>query len=56
MPITGHPRTEPGVRHSRIPGVDGMTWQEYGEELERKLADFHTRIHRGAYRAAPSRR
>jgi group II intron reverse transcriptase/maturase len=38
------------------PGVDGMTWEEYGEELEGRLADLHGRIHRGAYRAQPSRR
>jgi hypothetical protein len=31
--------------------VDGMTWRQYGEDLERKLADLHARIHRGAYRA-----
>jgi RNA-directed DNA polymerase len=36
--------------------VDGVTWQEYGEDLERKLADLLARIHRGAYRAQPSRR
>ena len=33
-----------------------MTWQEYGEGLEERLADLHGRIHRGAYRAQPSRR
>jgi RNA-directed DNA polymerase len=37
-------------------GVDGMTWEEYGEDLEGRLADLHGRIHRGAYRAKPSRR
>lgn len=37
-------------------GVDGMTWEEYGEDLEARLADLHGRIHRGAYRAKPSRR
>ncbi len=37
-------------------GVDGMTWKEYGEDLEERLADLHGRIHRGAYRAKPSRR
>ena len=39
-----------------VAGVDGVTWQEYGEDLERKLADLHAHIHRGAYRAQPSRR
>src|ERR1017187_3892148 len=37
-------------------GVDGMTWEEYGGNLEERLADLHGRIHRGAYRAKPSRR
>jgi RNA-directed DNA polymerase len=37
-------------------GVDGLTWEEYGNELEGRLADLHDRIHRGAYRAQPSRR
>jgi retron-type reverse transcriptase len=37
-------------------GVDGMTWEEYGGDLEVRLADLHGRIHRGAYRAQPSRR
>ena len=38
------------------PGVDGMTWQEYGQDLEARLSDLHGRIHRGAYRARPSRK
>jgi len=37
-------------------GVDGVTWRDYGRDLERKLADLHGRIHRNAYRALPSRR
>jgi hypothetical protein len=36
--------------------VDGVTWQEYGGDLECRLAELHVRIHRGAYRAQPSRR
>jgi len=36
--------------------VDGMTWQEYGRNLEERLDDLHGRIHRGAYRAQPSKR
>jgi len=36
-------------------GVDGVTWQAYGNGLEERLADLHGRIHRGAYRAPPSR-
>lgn len=37
-------------------GVDGVTWQEYGRDLEDNLEDLHARLHRGAYRAKPSRR
>jgi len=37
-------------------GVDGVTWREYGQDLEDNLQDLHARLHRGAYRARPSRR
>jgi len=37
-------------------GVDGVTWEECGQDLEARLADLHGRVHRGAYRAKPSRR
>ena len=37
-------------------GVDRLTWQDYEADLERKLGDLHDRVHRGAYRALPSRR
>jgi group II intron reverse transcriptase/maturase len=37
-------------------GVDGVTWDEYETGLESNLADLHGRVHRGAYRAKPSRR
>jgi retron-type reverse transcriptase len=36
--------------------VDGLTWQEYETGLEGRLADLYGRVHRGAYRASPSRR
>src|SRR6202158_3692854 len=38
------------------PGVDGVTWAEYETGLEDRLVDLHSRVHRGAYRAKPSRR
>jgi RNA-directed DNA polymerase len=38
------------------PGVDGVTWADYGQDLEGKLRDLHARVHRGGYRARPSRR
>src|ERR1700692_3317887 len=44
------------LRKEASAGVDGVTWEGYGEGLERKLVDLHARIHRGAYRAQPSRR
>jgi RNA-directed DNA polymerase len=37
-------------------GVDHVTWHEYERNLEAHIADLHDRIHRGAYRAKPSRR
>ena len=37
-------------------GVDRVTWQEYEQDLEERIADLHGRIHRGAYRAKPSKR
>jgi len=38
------------------PGIDGVTWQEYAIGLEGRLVDLHSRVHRGAYRAQPSKR
>ena len=37
-------------------GVDGVTWADYGQDLEANLRDLHARVHRGGYRARPSRR
>jgi group II intron reverse transcriptase/maturase len=37
-------------------GADGVTWGAYGQDLEANLQDLHGRVHRGAYRARPSRR
>ena len=44
------------LKRKAAPGVDGVTWQEYEAGLEGRLADLHSRVHRGAYRALPSRR
>ena len=38
------------------PGVDGLTWEPYEADLGRRLKDLHAPVHRGAYRALPSRR
>ena len=44
------------LKRKAAPGVDGVTWQEYEHGLEDRLTDLHGRVHRGAYRARPSRR
>jgi RNA-directed DNA polymerase len=44
------------LKRQAAPGVDGVTWREYEAGLEDRLIDLHSRVHRGAYRAQPSRR
>ena len=44
------------LRKDAAPGIDGVTWEDYESDLGRKLEDLHSRVHRGAYRAQPSRR
>jgi retron-type reverse transcriptase len=44
------------LKTQAAPGVDGVTWEEYGCDLEKRLSDLQGRIHGGAYRAQPSRR
>jgi RNA-directed DNA polymerase len=44
------------IRPQATPGVDGVTWTAYGQDLEANLRDLHARVHSGAYRARPSRR
>jgi retron-type reverse transcriptase len=44
------------LKKDAAPGVDGVTWREYETGVEDRLADLHGRVHRGAYRAQPSRR
>ena len=44
------------LKENAAPGVDGLTWRGYEPDLDRKIADLHSRLHRGAYRALPSRR
>ena len=45
-----------GLKRDAAPGVDGETWQSYGEHLENNLMDLSERLRRGAYRAKPVRR
>ena len=44
------------LRRDAAPGADGLTWQDYEADLDRRIEDLHSRVHRGAYRAQPSRR
>src|SRR4051794_39798699 len=43
------------LRRAAAPGVDGMTWERYAEDLEADLADLHARVHAGAYMRAKPR-
>ena len=44
------------LKRDAAPGVDGLTWRAYEADLDRRIADLHERVRRGAYRAQPSRR
>jgi len=44
------------LRKNAAPGVDGQTWHEYEQDMENRIDDLHGRIHRGAFRAKPSKR
>jgi group II intron reverse transcriptase/maturase len=44
------------TKRRAAPGVDGVTWEQYERDLEENLRDLHARLHKGAYRAKPSRR
>jgi retron-type reverse transcriptase len=44
------------LKREAAAGVDGLTWQEYETDLDKRLEDLHSRVHRGSYRALPSKR
>src|ERR1700726_1657833 len=44
------------LKENAAAGVDGLTCRDYEQHLERNLEDLHARVHRGVYRALPSRR
>src|ERR671929_417296 len=44
------------LKRDAAPGVDGLTWRTYEADLDRRIGALHARVHRGAYRALPSRR
>jgi group II intron reverse transcriptase/maturase len=44
------------LKKQAAPGIDGETWRDYAVDFERRIDDLAGRIHRGAYRAKPSKR
>jgi group II intron reverse transcriptase/maturase len=44
------------LKREASPGVDGVTWQQYGKSLKENLTDLHERVQSGRYRATPSKR
>src|SRR6202012_5392114 len=44
------------LKRDAAPGADGLTWQDYEVDLDRRIEDLHQRVHGGTYRALPSRR
>jgi group II intron reverse transcriptase/maturase len=44
------------LKRKAAPGVDGVTWEQYGTGLAKNVRELHDRLQRGAYRAKPSRR
>ncbi len=44
------------LKRKAAAGIDGVTWEQYGENLEDNLQRLHQRLHQGAYRPKPSRR
>jgi RNA-directed DNA polymerase len=49
-------RAYAAIRREAAPGVDGVRWAEYGQDLEVNLQDLHARVQQGRFRAKPSRR
>jgi len=44
------------LKRDAAPGIDGVTWQQYGNKLEENLSNLHQRVQSGRYRATPSKR
>jgi group II intron reverse transcriptase/maturase len=44
------------LERDAAPGVDGETWEHYGQDLEANLAELSDRVGRGTYRPQPVRR
>jgi group II intron reverse transcriptase/maturase len=44
------------LRKQAASGVDGLSWDEYGEDLAARLTDLQDRLHKGSYHPQPVRR
>lgn len=44
------------LKRNATPGVDEMTWQQYGDNIVHNLKYLHEKVHTGKYRALPSKR
>jgi retron-type reverse transcriptase len=44
------------LKRDAAPGIDGLTWQDYEADLDRRIEGLHERVHGGTYHALPSRR
>jgi RNA-directed DNA polymerase len=44
------------LKKDAAPGVDGVTWHQYEQDLQANLRDLHERVQSGRYRASPGRR
>ena len=42
------------LKRDAAPGIDGVTWEAYEQDFDRRIEDLHTRVQTGAYRAQPS--
>jgi RNA-directed DNA polymerase len=45
-----------GLEKNAASGVDGVTWAQYGENLDARLTELQDRVHRGSYHPQPVRR
>jgi RNA-directed DNA polymerase len=41
------------LNRKAAPGIDSVTWHDYEKQLEERLPNLHTEIHKGSYRAKP---
>jgi RNA-directed DNA polymerase len=44
------------LKRDVAPGIDGLTWRTYEADRDRRIEVLHEQVHRGVYRAQPSRR